>query len=676
MPEDGGEGKESGEKPAVFISYASQDAAIANAVVEALERGGVGCWIAPRDVTLGAFYADEIIHAIDVAKASVLILSKNAAASQHVLREVERAYSKRHPVISLRIDQSALPAGLEYFLNTSQWLDASGGEVSRSIPRLIAAVRVAIQTPAVTPEVALTPRSPALSLSARSWNRTAIVMASLSVLAVTGFAIDRLWSSSRRTAPISAPTAAVAIPAPAPAASAISERSIAVLPFLDMSEKKDQEYFSDGMSEELIDMLTRIPDLRVPARTSSFYFKDKPTTIPDIAKALNVFYVLEGSVRKAGGAIRVTAQLIRADNGYHIWSETYDRKLDDVFKVQDEIGAAVVEKLKLSLASASFGSYVGTQNVEAYNRYLQARSIYEHYSGEPELRIAIAYLRQALDADPTYANAWALLSNSLSTLVEEGYESADKMGDEPRRAAERAITVGPQVADGYVALARILIVSQWDLTGAGALIRQALRLDDRNQWALSWAATLAAMKGEFDKSLEFVHRSIVSDPVNPYRTLDLAEISYYAGKYSDAVAAQRRVRDLNPGDPWNQCAIGRDLQALGNSGGALEEIERVSDTDMRETCLWRVIADDALGRKADADAALAKLSKQHAKDGPCDIARVYASRGQLDQAFSWLDQARRVRDYQLLWIRVDPIFAQVRSDPRFSVLLRKMNLPD
>jgi len=373
----------------VFVSYASQDAVVANAVVDALERSGVACWIAPRDVTPGTFYADEIVHAIDAAKASVLILSENAAASQHVLREVERAASKRHPVVSLRIDQAALPAGLEYFLNTSQWLDSSGGEVSRSIPRLIAAVRVAIRTPAVAPEAALIPRFHALSLPARSWKRTAaIIVASLSGLAIAGFAIDRLWLSSHRAAPTSAPTAAVPAPAPAPAAAVITEKSVAVLPFIDMSEKKDQEYFSDGLSEELIDMLTRIPDLRVPARTSSFYFKGKPTTIADVAKALGVFYVLEGSVRKAAGTIRVTAQLIRADNGYHIWSETYDRKLDDVFKVQDEIGAAVVQKLKLSLASTSRVGYVGTQNVEAYNRYLQARSIYAHHRAQSDLRTA------------------------------------------------------------------------------------------------------------------------------------------------------------------------------------------------------------------------------------------------------------------------------------------------
>jgi TolB-like protein len=329
------------------ISYASQDGAVAAVVCNALEQAGVTCWIAPRDVTSGAFYADELVHAIDSARALVLILSQSAAASPHVHREVERAISKRHPVVSLRIDRAALPAGLEYFLNTSQWLDASGGDTARTMPKLVAAVQVAIDRPRC---------------------RIAIVAGSLLAVAIGGLAVYKSRLPERRVllpSEVAAPTAA-------PAPSSIPEQSVAVLPFVDMSEKKDQEYFSDGLSEELIDMLVKVPNLRVPARTSSFYFKGKPTKIPEIARELGVAHVLEGSVRKSGNHLRVTAQLVRADNGFHIWSQTYDRKLDDIFKMQDDIANAVVNALKVSLFAALKPRVPATSNMEAYTLLLKA----------------------------------------------------------------------------------------------------------------------------------------------------------------------------------------------------------------------------------------------------------------------------------------------------------------
>src|ERR1700729_4100019 len=347
---EGGSGEKANDStPVVFISYAAQDSAIAETACEALEKAGVTCWIAPRDVTPGAFYGDEIVHAIDAARAIVLILSQSAASSPHVLREVERAASKRHAVISLRHDRAPLPAGLQYFLNTSQWLDASSGDTARALPKLVSAVQLAIQAPTVTPTGVPMGHVLAPAVSALSRKRAALVVASIVSLALVGLAVDRLWLSSHRAAATPATTPAMSVPAPATGAPAIPEKSVAVLPFVDMSEKKDQEYFSDGLSEELIDMLTKVPELRVPARTSSFYFKGKQATVPEIAKALGVADVLEGSVRKSGNTLRITAQLIRVATGYHLWSETYDRKLDDIFKIQDEIAGAVVKALKVSL---------------------------------------------------------------------------------------------------------------------------------------------------------------------------------------------------------------------------------------------------------------------------------------------------------------------------------------
>lgn len=258
-----------GSGPTVFISYASQDAAVADVVVAALEKSGRRCWIAPRDVIPGEFYADSIVHAIDTAQIAVVILSRNAIASPHVLREIERAVSKRRPVISLRIDLAPLPAALEYFLNTSQWLDASNGGIERSLPRLTDAVRrtlAAGDAPSGVPGVSVMPQAnntlrSAAALPARQRiKRALLALGFVAVLGLGYFALDALWLSQRidRT------------PAANPATPRVLRNSIAVLPFVDMSEKKDQEYFADGMAEELIDLLAKAPGLHVIARTSSF----------------------------------------------------------------------------------------------------------------------------------------------------------------------------------------------------------------------------------------------------------------------------------------------------------------------------------------------------------------------------------------------------------------------
>jgi TolB-like protein len=267
MTEGGGEEKVCGGTPTAFISHASQDAAVANSLVEVLEQQGVRCWIAPRDVIPGSLYADGIVRAINGASVFVLVLSAHAVGSAHVGKEIERASSKRRPIIAVHTDSARLTPAFEYFLSESQWIELAPGDTDTAAAKLVAAVR-------------------------------------------------------RHLDPSTAQRASVGTAA----TPAIPEKSVAVLPFVNMSEDRDNEHFSDGLAEELINLLTKIPDLRIPARTSSFFFKGKQTTVTDIAKALGVAYVMEGSVRKSGNRLRITVQLIRADNGYHVWSETYDRE--------------------------------------------------------------------------------------------------------------------------------------------------------------------------------------------------------------------------------------------------------------------------------------------------------------------------------------------------------------
>jgi adenylate cyclase len=671
MPHPGGESHD------VFISYASQDAAIANAVVSALERAGVSCWIAPRDVVPGALYADGIIRAINDAKVLVLVLSANSIASPHVGKEVERASSKRRPIITLKVDSALLTTALEYFLSESQWIDLQEAGTEAGFKNVAEAVKRH-----KTPSSDIPPRE---SPSRRSLDSTGVdrkrswmplVLVAVLGIALAWSAVDKFWLSRNRSLPGPASTAVASISAISPASSVISDKSVAVLPFVDMSEKKDQEYFSDGMSEELINLLTKLPDLRVPARTSAFYFKGKPVTIADIAHALGVAYVLEGSVRKSGRTLRVTAQLIRADNGYHVWSETYDRPIDDIFKVQDEVAGAVVKALKVSLMGDAMPTTAGTQSLDAYNLYLQARSIWLHRSGRADDEKVIDYLQEALNTDPRFANAWAFLSDAKMDQESFGYVDADKADQDARSAAKRAIDLDPRLADGHVALAHILILHDWDKRGGSALIQEALALDPKNGWALNWAGDLATLKGRFDQGIDFALKGIESDPANPTRYRDLGNRYYVAGNYPESLKAFRKALDLNPRLPLIHFDMGRVMLAAGDPASALAETDHDSDRNVMERCACRMLAYDALGRKADADAALAISENRYADEDAYEIALVHASRGELDQAFGWFDRAYRQHDSELLWVKVDPLVKNVQSDPRFSALLKKLELPN
>jgi TolB-like protein/Tfp pilus assembly protein PilF len=660
-------------KRAVFISYASQDAAVATTVVEALEHSGIACWIAPRDVMPGAFYADEIVHAIDAAKAIVLVLSQNAADSQHVLREVERAASKRHPVISLRIDQAPLPAGLEYFLNTSHWLDASGSDVGLSMPKLIAAVRAAIQAPVLTPKAGPTPRVPAPSTSARPPKRTAIVVASLMGLAIAGFAVDRLWISSRKAVATSVRTAAV--PAtPSPAAPTFPEKSVAVLPFVDMSEKKDHEYFSDGMAEELIDMLTKIPDLRVPARTSSFYFKGKQATIADIAKALSVLYVLEGSVRTSGKTLRVTAQLIRADNGYHIWSETYDRQLDNVFEMQDEIAGAVVKALKMSLLGSTLKSPT-TQNAEAYTLYLQARYFADRSWDPDNQRKAVELMQQAVRLDPSFARAWALLAARYTKEVLDGTRSSVEGRDLALLAAEKADAIDPGLPETQIAKAKISYYLDWDWAAADAEIKKARKRDPANAQAIFWEANVADVLGHSEDALRLRQQAIALDPLSPPEYFWLGRTYLKLGRPADAEANFRKSLDLNPNGPYLHWNIALALLLRGEHAAALAEMQR--ETVAATRLMGFALIYHAMGRGAESDAALREMENVAASElNPFWFAVVHAYRGEIDQAFSWLNRAYQAHDFYLIDMKGFPLLKNLEPDSRYRAFLRKMNLPE
>jgi TolB-like protein/Tfp pilus assembly protein PilF len=589
-------------------------------------------------------------------------------------------------VVAFRIDLAPMPADLEYFLNTSQWLDASASAVDSALPKLVDAVRRAVASqPVATPahasdtatRVADHSQARPIGTKARPQLRRPIVAAIIvtSAVALSYFVVNKFWLSKRVS--VERPAATVAIVAPTSPASdaAISEKSVAVLPFVDMSEKKDQEYFSDGLSEELIDMLTRIPGLRVPARTSSFYFKGKSEDIPTIARRLRVAHVLEGSVRESGMTLRITAQLIRADNGYHLWSQTYDRKLDDIFKVQDDIAGAVVSALKVSLVDSSTLKVTTPKNTEAYTLYLQGRAINRNASNKTQFDSAAEYMRRALKADPTFAEAWAWLANVLTNEVLLNFVRGDAVAAEVRGAVEHALALDPNSSIAHLAKGGIYWILDWDWEAALPEFQKAYDLDPtdanvNNQLAVA----LDTLRSESDTVLALYRKAVELDPINTEYSANIGGYYVSRGKLPEAETVLRKAIDLFPTGENLHSFLGLVLLLRGEATAALAEFQRDPDeSNQREGA---ALAYFALGRRAEANTALSEMKRLDATNHASNIAEAFAYRGEIDQAFAWLEHAYQERDLNVTQINRDPLMKSLHRDPRWKAFLHKMKLPE
>jgi TolB-like protein len=675
----------------LFISYASPDAAVADKLCNLLEAAGQPCWVAPRDVRAGESYASAIVHAINACRMLVLVLSKNAIQSTHVLREVERASSKQRPILVVRLDAAELPPDLEYFLSANQWLDASNGPLERILPSLVASVRGRGEGEP--------PREAARAGESARWIWGSVALGIAVVIGILGYLFsDKLWLPKIVVAEQSTARMATATQSLTPS---VSDKSIAVLPFADMSEKKDQEYFSDGLSEELIDKLTKIPGLHVPARTSSFYIKGKSEDIPTIARRLMVAHVLEGSVRKSGTHMRVTAQLVRADNGYHLWSETYDRNFDDIFKVQDDIAGAVVKALKVSLLQGDSPPVAPTANSAAYTLYLRAVALAKREDSADTVQ-AHGYLQEALRLDPQFALAWAALAE-IYTDDTVDWDSVFANGERvagadgvPREtgiyrdkglpvdwqsvskrvvggahdAAERALKFGPTLPAAHLAMARVSLYVDWDWDAAQTEITKARDLDPGNARILQQAASLAITVGQLQQAVDFAQQAVAQDPLGTAKS-ELAKARYRMGALPQAEAAYRQLIELYPTASAFHYRYALVLHALGNPQAAYDEM-------MRDIPPYRQaglpLALDALGRRADADHELAVAEQKWGVGMAYQISYVYASRNQPDRAMDWLERAYQQHDAGLISMLRDPMLKNLERNSRFEALLRKMHL--
>jgi TolB-like protein/Tfp pilus assembly protein PilF len=458
----------------------------------------------------------------------------------------------------------------------------------------------------------------------------------------------------------------------APEAPVAETNSVAVLPFVDMSPAQDQEYFTDGLTENLLHALAQIPELKVAGRTSSFAFKGQNTDLRDIGEQLNVGSILEGSVQKAGDRIRITTQLINAEDGYHLWSETFDRELDDIFEVQDEIAAAVAGALRKSLLGEVLSpSTTTTDDFEAYNAYLLGLS---HYNKRTRAGwdTAIEQFQLAVEKDPDMALAWAGLSQAYSlrtgfgTEFAEGYERA-------RSAAQTALELNPKLADAHMAMAEVQLGHDWDWDGAEASLQRASGLRPGDPDILARLANLKRIRDDNLSAFEDIQQALLQDPLN--FGLKRARIGMLAqlGRWDDALAEARLLARTRPESGGVHYSLAQVHYRRGELQEALATIEKEVFDFLRlehEAVLYH-----ALGEQETARQKLQALIDLYGDDVSWQVARVYAAWGDGDQTIAALERGFVVRDPGLVYLKRDRTINELLADdPRLTDLLRRMNL--
>lgn len=445
------------------------------------------------------------------------------------------------------------------------------------------------------------------------------------------------------------------------------EKSLAVLPFVDMSPATDQAYFSDGIAEELLNLLAKVPQLRVASRRSAFSFKGQDIDIPEIAKRLNVVHVLEGSVRKNGSKVRVTAQLIDARSDTQLWSQTWDRNLDDIFVVEDEIAAAIVAQLKVKLLGDS--PKAKAVNPQAYSLFLQAHALSDQITNAG-IQQSEALYEQALHIEPNYAAAWTGRSLNYFRLVNAGLLAAEKGNVLAREAVGRAIAIDPTYAPAFALSGWLSMYRSNDLAAAADHLKRALELEPTSSDVVGRAAALMYNLGRLDAAIALGEYEVARDPLYIPGHFNLATRYLTAGRLDEAIASYRTVLRLSPGANGAQAAIGTALLLQGKAEAALEAMRL--ETDEVERLLGLAMVSHALGDSAASDRALAKLLPVHGRAVPGNIAYVMAYRGEVDRAFEWLQKAVQYNDPNLTEIVFLPYFDNIRGDPRWLPFLRQI----
>jgi TolB-like protein/Flp pilus assembly protein TadD len=667
----------------VFLSYASEDAQAAQRICAALRAAGIDVWFDQSEIKGGDAWDAAIRRQIKACSLFIPIISSNSRARAEGYFRLEW---------KLAVDRSHLMAADKPFLlpvvidatheadarvpdrfREMHWTRLPGGETSAAfvdrVARLLLPVQPSGPSGAVNPEhgAPKDPVSAAMAPNQRVTGRNALILASAAAVVVIAYFVANRFVLAPRA--VDADRAAASVSAIDTAQNTMPEKSIAVLPFVDMSEKKDQEYFADGMAEEILNLLVKIPVLKVIGRTSSFQFKGKAEDLRKIGVSLGVTYVVEGSVRRSGDHVRVTAQLIDAQSGTHRWSETYDRGLGDVLALQSQIATSIARALQLAVGADDMRPPRSLNNTQAYNLYLRGRSAYDGPGDIPE---AQSDYEQALALDPSFLRAAESLAwmYAYAGLTQE--MPSHLAWQRAKDAAQNALRIDGNSAPAHAVLGLMHAEYEYDWVAADAEMNEALALSPRDPMTLDFASRLASHRGRYQEALLRIDASLAVDPLNPRTHRRKGFVLYFLGDDRGAEREYRRSLEIVPTFDWDHMLLTWILVARGDLQAALTESKAEPVAGARDQCLSIVY--HALGRHAESDAALARLIKEFSEWGS-GIAIAYAYRGEREETFKWLENAYSTRDADLLlWIEGQPFLQSFRSDPRYATLLRKMNL--
>jgi TolB-like protein len=644
---------------AVFLSYASQDAEAARKICDALRASGIEVWFDQSELRGGDVWDQSIRRQIKTCALFLPVISKHTheRAEGYFRLEWKLAVDRSHLISAHRAflvpvviddtgdDEEHVPDKFREL----QWTRLPAGktppEFGWRIQQLLAG-----QAPP-EPTAARAPSTAAPAGSAR-FNGVWLAIG-IGVVALASYLFNaRPWAPR--------PVSATAFSPP--------PHSIAVLPFVNMSGDKEQEYFSDGLTEEVLNSLSEINELQVAARTSAFSFKGKDIDIGTIARKLNVGAVLEGSVRRSGSTVRVTTQLINAVTGFHLWSHTYDRDLGDVLRLQTEIANAVAGALRVNLLGdlAAKIELGGTRNPAAFDAYLRGRRVSRSASGDEDFKTAIGAFSEAIHLDPTYALAYAWRSLMYSNLPTREFL------DKQEADAREAIRLAPDLAEGYAALGRFFRAAL-DFTQAHESFERARALAPGNGTVLGMSSAFLADMGQFDEALSVARHAVALDPLNANTHITLGWALFLARRYKEANAAFSQVISLDPGPPEPYVFRGLTYYFLGDPENARASCETKPDFWENQECL--AIVYDKLGRHVDAQNMLARLRAQLGDADAYAYAAIHAQWGDTPEALRSLDTAMRLRDPRLQVLKTDPLMDPLRKEPRFQAIERQLKFP-
>jgi TolB-like protein len=619
---------------AVFLSYASQDAEAARRICEALRAAGVEVWFDQSGLRGGDAWDAKIRRQIKECALFIPIISANSQTrlEGYFRREWRVAVDRM-----LDMDD-ALPFLLPVVVDDTPDAEARVPDPFRE--------RQWTRLPAGEGQAAFAGRVRTLLLGARSGAPPAALGPP---------------PLARKAAP-GAPGG--------PGAPAADPKSVAVLAFANRSNDPDNEYFSDGISEELINELARIPGLKVTARTSAFHFKGKDTPIAEIARQLGVAYVVEGSVRKSGERVRILAQLIKAADGFQVWSENFDRELRDIFAVQDEIAGLIARNLSLTLGSSSPARVA---DPEAYRRFLQGRAIFNR-EVPGEFGEAVACYQASLALDPTSALTWAWLSLVYGVSAGSGTHDVETGNALAREAAARAITLDPNLAKGHAALGLVQLVYDWDWKAAANSLDRASALAPGDVETVCFQSHAAMILGQAERAVLLGRRALELDPLNTLAGYALLRGLLVAGRFEEMGQLAEHVIALNPSGFRSRLFLSLAHLLQGRADEAARTAEQVPMAWARLTTL--AMARFAQGRPEESEAVLQQLQTGHGDRAVYQMAQVHAFRGERDAAFEWLETAYRARDSGTVLVKGDPLLRSLRDDPRWLPFLRKVKLAD